>query len=125
VLISREQVLLLSHQQVLLLSHQQVLLLSHQQVLLLSHQLVLLLSHQQVLLLSHQQVLLLSHHVILLAAVTDQIENCKLMQFTGTQIIQNTMGCFGNMILVPPVHNFLPHLSYHVVVDYSILDYVP
>ena len=75
-------------------------------------------------LISSEQVLLLSHHVILLTAVTDQIESCKLVLITRTQILQNTMGCFGNMILVPPMHNFIPHLSYHVVVDYRILDYI-
>jgi len=75
-------------------------------------------------LISREQVLMLSCHVILLAAVTDQIDNSKLILFTRTQIIQNTVGCFGNMIPVPLMCNFLPRLSYHVVVDYSVLDYV-
>jgi hypothetical protein len=75
-------------------------------------------------LISREQVLLLSHHVILLATVTDWIENCKLILITRTQIIQNRVDCFGNMILVPPMHNFIPHFSYLIMVDYSFLDYV-
>jgi hypothetical protein len=73
---------------------------------------------------SREQVLLLSNHVNLLAAVIDQIENCKLILITRTQIIQNTVGCFDNMILLPAMCNFIPCLSYHTVVDCSILDYV-
>lgn len=72
-------------------------------------------------LISREQVLLLSHHVIWLVAVTDQIRNCKLILITRIQIIQNTVGCFGNMILVPPMYNFIPHLLYLIMEKVCVL----